>query len=125
MAECGMAITGAHVVLYSSEPEALRGILRDVFGWAYVDAGDGWLIFALPPSELGVHPSEGLASGEGARHQFTLMCDDLAGTIEDLKAKGVEVRGEPQNAGFGTVTTLVLPGGVDVMLYEPRHRTSI
>ena len=53
------------------------------------------------------------------------MCDDLAGTIEDLKAKGVEVRGEPQNAGFGTVTTLVLPGGVDVMLYEPRHRTSI
>ena len=64
MAECGMAITGAHVVLYSSEPEALRGILRDVFGWAYVDAGDGWLIFALPPSELGVHRSEGLASGE-------------------------------------------------------------
>ena len=60
-----------------------------------------------------------------SHHQLTLMCDDLAGTIEELKNKGIEVRGEPQNAGFGIVTTLVLPGGVDVMLYQPRHRTAI
>lgn len=125
MTECGMAITGAHVLLYSSEPEALRAIFRDVFAWDHVDSGDGWLIFALPPAELGIHPAEGLASEGGARHQLTLMCDDLAGTVNELKSKGVEVQGEPQNAGFGVVTTLVLPGGVDVMLYEPRHRTAI
>jgi CYTH domain-containing protein/predicted enzyme related to lactoylglutathione lyase len=125
MTECGMAITGAHVVLYTSEPEALRAVFRDVFGWRHVDAGDGWLIFALPPAELGIHPTDAEAGGTASHHQLTLMCDDLASTIEELKNKGIEVRGDPQNAGFGIVTTLVLPGGVDVMLYQPRHQTAI
>lgn len=69
-----MAITGTHVLLYSSEPEKLRAMLRDAFGWPHVDAGEGWLIFAVPPSEVGVHPAEGPKHDAGTRHQFSLMC---------------------------------------------------
>jgi predicted enzyme related to lactoylglutathione lyase len=123
--QSGMAIIGVHALLYTSEPEALRGVCRDVFGWRYVDDGDGWLIFALPPAELGVHPAEGPTYESGARHQLSLMCDDLDATIAELQGKGVEVRGEPEDEGWGVTTTVVLPGGVDVMLYEPRHRTAV
>src|SRR5687767_5495807 len=76
-----MAINGVHVLLYTTEPDALRATLRDVFGWKHVDAGDGWLIFALPPAELGVHPAEGPTYDTGTRHQLTLMCDDIAATV--------------------------------------------
>lgn len=120
-----MAITGAHALLYTTEPEALRAMLRDVFGWKHVDAGDGWLIFALPPAELGVHPAEGPTYAAGTRHQLTLMCDDLAATIAELRAKGVEVAGEPEDEGFGITVMLRLPGGVEVMLYEPRHASPL
>ena len=112
-------ITGAHVLLYTPEAEALRGVLRDVMGWSYVDAHEGWLIFALPPAELGVHP------GDSPRHELSLMCDDIHATVEDLREKGIEIRGEPEAAGFGVQVTMVLPGGVEVMLYEPRHATAI
>jgi hypothetical protein len=114
-----MAITGAHALLYTSEPEQLRAVLRDVFGWRHVDAHDGWLIFALPPAELGVHPAE------TPSHELTLMCDDLDATVADLRAKGIEFRGEPENQGFGIVMTMVLPGNCEVLLYEPRHTTAI
>jgi catechol 2,3-dioxygenase-like lactoylglutathione lyase family enzyme len=114
-----MGITGAHVLLYTSEPERLRSVLRDVIGWKYVDAHDGWLIFGLPPGELGVHPAE------TASHELTLMCDDVDATVAELRAKGIEFRGEPEDQGFGIVMTMVLPGGVDVLLYEPRHTTAI
>ena len=120
-----MAIIGAHVLLYTSEPEAVRAVLRDVFGWEHVDDGDGWLIFALPPAELGVHPAEGPSFEAGARHQLTLMCDDIVATIRELRDKGIEVRGEPEDEGFGITSTIVLPGGVELMLYEPRHETAI
>lgn len=120
-----MAITGAHVLLYTPEPEALRATLRDVFGWKSVDAGSGWLIFALPPAELGVHPAEGPTWGSGVRHQFSLMCDDIHATARELRDKGVDVRGDPQDEGWGVTVTLVLPGGVEVMLYEPRHPVAI
>ncbi len=83
-----MAITGAHVLLYSSAAEELRAVLRDVFNWKFVDAGDGWLIFALPPAELGVHPAEGPTFEAGTRHQFTLMCDDITATVRELRGKG-------------------------------------
>lgn len=116
-----MAITGAHVLLYSSAPEQLRAVLRDVLNWTFVDAGDGWLIFALPPSELGVHPTEGPTHESGARHQFSLMCDDIGATVSELRAKGIEVRGEPVDEGWGISVVLALPGGVEVQLYEPRH----
>jgi len=112
-------ITGAHILLYTPEAEALRGVLRDVMGWSYVDAHDGWLIFALPPAELAVHP------GDSPRHELSLMCDDIHATVADLREKGVEIRGEPEAAGFGIQVTMVLPGGVEVMLYQPRHATAI
>ena len=120
-----MAITGAHVLLYTSEPAALRAVLRDVFKFKHVDAGDGWLIFALPPAELGVHPSEGPTYDSGVRHQFTFMCDDINATIADLRAKGITVEGEPRDEGWGITTMLVLPGSLHVMLYEPRHPVAI
>jgi predicted enzyme related to lactoylglutathione lyase len=116
-----MAITGAHVLLYTSEPEALRAVFRDVFGWKHVDAGEGWLIFALPPAELGVHPAEGPTFASGMRHQLSLMCDDINATARDLRSKGVEVNGDPEDEGWGITVMLGLPGGVQVMLYEPRH----
>jgi len=114
-----VAVTGAHVLLYTAEAEALRASLRDVFGWDHVDAGDGWLIFRLPPAELGVHPTAG-----APRHELSLICDDVAATAADLRVRGIDVRGEPQDLGFGIGVTIVLPGGVEVLLYEPRHPTA-
>ena len=120
-----MGIIGAHALLYSSEPEKLRAVLRDVFGFQYVDAGEGWLIFRLPPAELGVHPAEGPTYESGVRHQLSLMCDDIHATSRDLRAQGLEVKGQPQDEGWGITVTIGLPGGVDVMLYEPRHTLAI
>ena len=116
-----MAITGTHMLLYTTEPEALRSVLRDVFGFKHVDAGDGWLIFSLPPAELGVHPAEGPTYDSGMRHQVSFMCDDISRTVRELKAKGISFDGEPENEGWGISITMKLPGGVEVLLYEPRH----
>ena len=115
-----MAITGAHVLLFTPAAEELRALLRDAIGWEHVDDGGGWLIFALPPAELGVHPSEG-----GTQHELSLMCDDIAATKAELEAKGVEFRGDPQDLGFGTGAAMVLPGGAEVLLYEPRHAKAV
>ena len=83
-----MAIIGAHVLLYTPEAERVRAIFRDVFGWKHVDAGEGWLIFQLPPAELGIHPAEGPDPASHVRHQFELMCDDIHATIRELRDKG-------------------------------------
>ncbi|MGE0865751.1 MAG: VOC family protein [Vicinamibacterales bacterium] len=115
-----MAINGSHVLLYTTKPEELRAMLRDVFGFKHVDAGGGWLIFALPPAELGVHPAEAPGGASGT-HAFSFMCDNIATTIAELKAKGVEVIGEPADEGYGITVMLNLPGDCRVMLYEPRH----
>ncbi|HET7558963.1 MAG TPA: VOC family protein [Limnochordia bacterium] len=120
-----MAIIGAHMLLYTTEPEALRTVLRDVFGWRHVDAGDGWLIFALPPAELGVHPIHGPAADAGGRHELTLMCDDIHDTVRELREKGLKVVGEPQEQRFGVCVTVELPGGVELLCYEPRHPLAI
>jgi uncharacterized glyoxalase superfamily protein PhnB len=109
-------ITGAHVILHTPQAEALRGVFRDVLHWEHVDGGEGWLIFALPPAELGIHPSDGDTS-----HALHFMCDDLEQTVEELRGKGLEVQGPPRDHEWGTATTLVLPGGVEVTLYEPKH----
>ena len=107
------------MLLYTPEATALRAVLRDVLGWDHVDAHDGWLIFALPPAEVGVHP------GDSPRHEITLMCRDLAATISELHDKGIEFRGEPVDDDFGTWITMLLPGGVELVLYEPTHVTPL
>jgi len=114
-----MAITGIHTLLHTPDADALRATLRDAFGWDSIDAGQGWLIFRLPPAELGVHP------GEQPGHQISVMCDDLTSTVEDLRAKGITFKGEVVDAGFRSVQIMVLPGGVEMQLYEPRHPTAI
>lgn len=120
-----MGVVGIHTLLYTTEPTALRATLRDVFGWNHVDAGDGWLIFSLPPAELGVHPAEGPTWESGMRHQLTFMCDDIDATLAELREKGIEVKGEPEDEGFGITVMIGLPGGVEVMLYEPRHPVAL
>jgi hypothetical protein len=111
-----MAITGAHMLLYTPEAEALRSVFKDTLAMPHVDAHDGWLIFKLPPAEIAVHPSEGSAA-----HQISFMCDDIHTTIAELSEKGIEFEGEVQDQGWGITTNMVLPGSVKVMLYQPRH----
>lgn len=111
-------ITGAHTIVYAQDAEAARGFLRDVLGLSHVDAGDGWLIFEAPPSELAVHPTGPTESG---RHELYLMCDDLATTMAELGAKGVEFTSGVSDEGWGLLTSLRLPGAGEIGLYEPRH----
>ena len=116
-------INAAHTVIYSREPEALRGFFRDVLGFPSVDAGGGWLIFALPPSELGVHPTDP-GSGEN-RHELYLMCDDVEATVKELKAKGVEFTRPIKKEVFGLLTTMTIPGGGELHLYQPTHASPL
>jgi catechol 2,3-dioxygenase-like lactoylglutathione lyase family enzyme len=109
-------ITGAHVILFTPEADALRSVFRDTLGWKYVDAGDGWLIFALPPAEVAAHPTDGETG-----HELYFTCDDIDATIGELRGQGIQIRGEPDDRGWGIATTMVLPGGVEVTLYQPRH----
>jgi catechol 2,3-dioxygenase-like lactoylglutathione lyase family enzyme len=109
-------INGAHVIVYSRDADADRAFLRDVLGFDSVDAGGGWLIFALPPAELAVHPAQ-----EGANHELYLMCDDVHRTVAELTARGVEFTRDVSDEGFGLLTAIRLPGGGEVGLYEPRH----
>ena len=109
-------ITGVHAVLFSEDAEAVRAFLRDILDLDSVDAGGGWLIFALPPAELAAHPSE--SSG---RHQLYLMCDDIEATRQELSSKGVEFTQPVSDEGWGLVTALSVPGGGELGLYEPRH----
>jgi catechol 2,3-dioxygenase-like lactoylglutathione lyase family enzyme len=108
-------INGAHIVIYSTDAEADRKFFRDILHFPTVDAGHGWLIFALPPSEAAFHPAE--ANG---RHELYLMCDDLKMTIASLKSANVECSA-PHEERWGILTSITLPGGGSVGLYEPRH----
>lgn len=108
------------MLFYTPEADELRAVLRDALGWDYVEETPGWLIFKLPPAEIGVHPSGGATT-----HQICLMSDDLDATIAELRGKGVEFRGEPEDESFGITITMLLPGGVEVLLYEPKHTTAI
>jgi catechol 2,3-dioxygenase-like lactoylglutathione lyase family enzyme len=109
-------ITGAHVIVFSRDAEADRAFFRDVLGFESVDAGGGWLIFRLPPAELAAHPDEA-----GDRHRLYLMCDDVEATVDELRAKGVEMVRDVSDERFGLMTAIRLPGGGELGLYEPRH----
>jgi catechol 2,3-dioxygenase-like lactoylglutathione lyase family enzyme len=113
-----MMITGTHAIIFTSEADQARAFFRDVLDFPSVDAGEGWLIFALPPAELGLHPIDG-----GSHHELYLMCDDIEATVQDLKAKGVDFTQPVTDQGFGLMTTMRIPGG-ELSLYEPRHPTA-
>jgi catechol 2,3-dioxygenase-like lactoylglutathione lyase family enzyme len=116
MTEPDPGITGAHAVIFTERADELRAFIRDVLGFPSVDAGGGWLIFALPPAELAVHPTEG-----SGRRELYLMCGDIEATVEQLKGKGVEFTSPISDEGFGLMTALKLPDGSELGLYEPRH----
>lgn len=115
-----MAIVGAHMLVYTPQAAEVRAIFRDVLGWDYVEDHPGWLIFKLPPSEVGVHPSDG-----STKHEVCLMCDDIESTIAELRANGIECRGGPTEQDFGITTTMVLPGGLEILLYQPTHESPL
>jgi len=108
-------INGAHVVIHSKDAEADRGFFRDVLQFPCVDAGHGWLIFAMPPLEAAFHDSD-----KNDQHEFFLMCDDLAATLSDLKSKQVKVS-DVSEQRWGKLATLALPGGGKIGIYEPKH----
>ena len=118
-----MPVIGVHMLLYTPQADEVRGILRDVLGWDYVEdtaSEPGWLVFKLPPAELGVHPTESATA-----HEMCLMCDDIESTMGDLRRSGVEFRGEPTTESFGVVATMLLPGGLEMRLYEPTHESPL
>jgi Glyoxalase/Bleomycin resistance protein/Dioxygenase superfamily len=109
-------IEGAHVIIYSRDAEADREFLGNALGSPGIDAGDGWLIFALPPAEVAVHPTEG-PSG----YAFYLTCDDIEQTLADLSARGVEIARPVSDEGWGLLSAVRMPSGTELQLYEPRH----
>ena len=113
-------IIGMHAMLYSKDADAARRFLGDALGLRSIDAGEGWLIFALPPAEMGVHPTDD-EQGPG----LYFLCDDIQGTVTHLKSRGVEVTRPIEDQGWGVVTTLRIPGGGEIGLYEPRHPTAL
>jgi len=107
-------IFGSHVIVYSTDATADREFFRDILGFSSVDAGNGWLIFALPPAEVAVHPADDTSTA------LYLVCDDLRAEIDELEAKGVPCSAV-EEARWGSVTTITLPGGGEVGLYQPKH----
>jgi catechol 2,3-dioxygenase-like lactoylglutathione lyase family enzyme len=116
-------ISGAHVVIYSRDAEADRAFFRDVLGFPCMDAGHGWLIFGMPPAEAAFHPDDGPANGN-TRHELYFLCDDLKAEMAALEKKGVHFSGL-QEARWGSIAKLRLPGGGDVGLYQPKHKTAL
>ena len=112
-------INGAHIVIYTKNPEADRAFFRDVLKFSAIDAGHGWLIFAMPPLEAAFHESE-----NNDQHELYLMCADIAATLKDLKSKSVKVS-DVSEGPWGKVATLTLPGGGKVGVYEPKHPTPL
>ena len=109
-------INAVHALIYSVDADADRAFIRDVLGLDFVDSGGGWLIFALPPAELGVHPTDAQP-----RHELYLMCDDVMRTVRELRRKGAEFEGGIKDVGFGRLTHIRLPSGATLPMYEPNH----
>lgn len=121
-------ITGSHAIIYAEDAERARVFFRDVLDLPYVDAHGGWLIFKLPPAELGIHPagdpSDPRSGAPSGHHELYLMCDDVERTVADLTARGVEFASEIEDQGFGRLIRLSVPGAGTIGLYEPRHATA-
>lgn len=113
-------ITGVHALIYAPQTEQVRAFFRDVLGFPSVDAGHGWLIFTLPPAELGIHPTD-----EEGSTELYLMCDDVQATRAELERKGVKFARPVTEAGFGLMTAIALPGGGELGLYQPKHPTAL
>ena len=109
-------ISGAHVIIYSRDAEADRAFFRDVLGLDSVDSGGGWLIFALPPAEVAVHPT-----GETDSHELYLLCEDIEASAKELESRRVPLRRPFDEARWGRVTEITLPGGGQIGLYQPKH----
>lgn len=112
-------ISGAHAVIYSTDAEADRAFFRDVLQFPYADAGDGWLIFALPPSEVALHPAEA-----NDRHEFFFLCDDIQAFLAEAAERGVEC-GPVHDRGWGLLTEMSLPGGGRIGVYQPLRPTPL
>ena len=121
-------INGSHAIIYAADAERARAFFRDVLDLPYVDAHGGWLIFKLPPAELGIHPTSGMGEpGAGppdGHHELYLMCDDVEATVDELSKKGVEFTGPIEDQGFGLLTRFKIPGAGDIGLYQPKHATA-
>ncbi|MDQ6879053.1 MAG: extradiol dioxygenase [Candidatus Dormibacteraeota bacterium] len=109
-------ISGVHTIIFSRDAEADRAFFKDVLGLDSIDSGGGWLIFALPPAELALHPTE-----EPERHELFLLCDDIEVTARELEKKGVPLKRPFDEPRWGTVTEIALPGGGRISLYQPKH----
>jgi len=112
-------IRGLHGLFYSSDADATRAFMRDALKLPFTDVGQGWLIFDLPEGDIGVHPTGGEPAAN--THDVSFYCDDIAGTVTDLRKRGVEFKHDPQDHGYGYVTYFTMPGGVEVQLYEPKY----
>jgi hypothetical protein len=112
-------IRGLHGLFYSSDADATRAFMRDKLRLPYNDVGEGWLIFDLPEGDVGVHPTE--HGGKPNDHDVSFYCDDIAGTVAELRKRGVVFKHDPEDRGYGYVTYFTMPGGVEVQLYEPTY----
>ena len=115
-------ITSTHAIIYAEDAEATRAFFRDTLGLSHTDVGGGWLVFALPPAELGIHPT---GPDAPAGHELFLMCDDIEKTVAELRAKGVEFTSGVADRGWGLYVTMAIPGGGTMGLYEPKHAPAV
>lgn len=117
-------ITGVHTMFYSSDPEATRAFLRDKLKFPFMDVGGGWLIFDLPPAEMGCHPSvnPGGRTVPSGTHEISFFCDDIHATVAELKERGVAFDDDITDEGYGLVTYFNVPGDFKVQLYQPHYK---
>ncbi len=115
-------ITGVHTMFYTSQAEDMRAFLRDKLGFSFTDTGDGWLIFNMPRTEMGVHPVNYDGAPPTGTRDVSFICDDVNATVADLKAKGVEFVGEVEDRGYGMCINFKMPGGFEAELYQPKYK---
>ncbi len=119
-------ITSTHAIIYAEDADRARAFFRDILDLPFVDAHDGWLIFQLPPAELGIHPAGDPGSGApSGHHELYFMCDDIEATVAELQAKGVTFTTPIEDQGFGRIARLQVPGAGEIGLYQPRHATAV